>query len=412
MTDPGPALRFIPFRKRDIIEMCLGRGELDAEAVAQFREFCRLLQSVFHFEFHAVLEALKDSYAAVDPDAATRRPDGSAPEAPAGGGTVELLTRLLDKANYERLTQADIDQALNESSLFKIRLHVDFGDFSEVLLYCRGVAQREEIVREWWGLRRRSLRFTNYDRVVLYLRFRPDYDPSRAALPVVTPGAVLVRMFQNVPKADLEMLFPNTSIRMRTVDKLMIGVPAAVSGGIILATKLGATLVLLGSLIGFWLGLHAKPVRLDTAALTVLFAGLATLGGYFWKQFSNYKNRKLRFMQSLTQNLYFKNLDNNAGVFHRLVDEAEEEECKEAILAYYFLLAQRQPMTRAELDSTIERWLRERWQCDIDFEVGDALDKLQGLGLLVPSGDRLSAVTLDVAMRQLDQRWDDYFRYE
>ena len=43
---------------------------------------------------------------------------------------------------------------------------------------------------------------------------------------------------------------------------------------------------------------------------------------------------------------------------------------------------------------------------------GDALDKLQDLGLLLPSGDRLSAVPLDVAMRQLDRRWDEYFRYE
>ena len=36
-------------------------------------------------------------------------------------------------------------------------------------------------------------------------------------------------------------------------------------------------------------------------------------------------------METLTRNLYFKNLDNNAGVFHRLANDAEEEESKEAI---------------------------------------------------------------------------------
>ena len=37
-------------------------------------------------------------------------------------------------------------------------------------------------------------------------------------------------------------------------------------------------------------------------------------------------------MKALSDNLYFKNLDNNAGVFHHLIDAAEEEEVKEAIV--------------------------------------------------------------------------------
>ena len=411
MTNPVPPLRFIPFRKHDVIEMCLGRGELDADAQPQFREFCRLLQSVVHFEFHALLEALKDSYAGSDPDADTRRLDNDTHNAASEARTVELLADLLNRANYEKLTRADVEQALHESSLFQIRLHVNFDDFSEVLLFCRGAEQREETLRTWWGLRRRTLRFTNYERVVLYLRFRPDYDPGKATIPIATRSAVLLKLFQNVPKADLEMLFPNTRIRMRNIDKLMIGVPAAVSGGVIVATKLSATLVLFGSLLGFWLGLQAKPVQLDAAALTALFVGLATLGGFIWRQFNVYKNRKLRFMQSLTQNLYFKNLDNNAGVFHRLLDEAEEEECKEAILAYYFLVARAQALTSAELDAAIEQWFRERWQCEINFEIEDGLNKLKEAGLVNCSQDRWSAVSLKEAMQRLDKRWDDYFRF-
>lgn len=42
-------------------------------------------------------------------------------------------------------------------------------------------------------------------------------------------------------------------------------------------------------------------------------------------------------MKALADNLYFKNLNNNDVVFHRLIDSAEEE-CKEAILAYYLLV--------------------------------------------------------------------------
>ena len=98
-------------------------------------------------------------------------------------------------------------------------------------------------------------------------------------------------MFRNVPRADLEMLFPNTEVRMKTVDKLMIGVPAAASGVALLVTKLGPTLFLVGSLVAFWLGIHDREVTLDQGALLALAAGLGTLGGFLFKQFSNFKNR-------------------------------------------------------------------------------------------------------------------------
>jgi hypothetical protein len=196
---------------------------------------------------------------------------------------------------------------------------------------------------------------------------------------------------------------------MRFSDKLLIGVPAVISGGLVLTTKLGASLVLLGSLFGFWLGLSTEPVELNKTTLLVLLAGIGALGGYLWKQFNNFKNRKLRFLQTLTQSLYFKNLDNNAGVFHRLVNDAEEEECKEAVLAYYFLLTSEQSMSRTELDRKIEHWLAVKWRCKVDFEIDDALAKLLALELVTETGDKLSVVAIDDAIRKLDQRWDDYF---
>lgn len=407
MSEPvtNKQYRFIPYRKHDLVEMCLQDNKLAGQD-DDFRQLYYMLGSIFHFEFHQIVESLKDTYASVDPDADTRAFDNRRPLSDVN--FVELLSNLLEKANYERVTQDDLDTALNESSLFKIRLHVDFDDFSEVLLFCRGVSTRRERLTSFYGLIRKDISFTNYDRVVLYIRFRDDYQQEKAALPGCKPGATLLKLFQNVPKADLEMLFPNTAVRMRTLDKLLIGVPAVVSGGIVLTTKLGASLVLLGSLLGFWFGLSAEPVELNKTSVTILLAGLVALGGYLWKQFSNFKNRKLHFMQALTQNLYFKNLDNNAGVFHRLADDAEEEECKEAILAYYFLLTQG-PKTRKQLDTAIEDWLAGQWQCNVDFEIDDALNKLLVLSLVSEENGQLSAITLEQAIKKLDDRWDNYF---
>ncbi len=205
----------------------------------------------------------------------------------------------------------------------------------------------------------------------------------------------MLKLFQNVPAADVEMLFPNTRVGMRLSDKLMIGIPAVISGGVVMSTKLGATLVLLGSLLAFWFGLSKEPVSLDRAALLVLAAGLGTLGGYFWKQYSNFKNRKMRFTQALTENLYFKLLDNNAGVLLRMLDEAEDSECKESLLAYYFLLAGAAPMSAQQLDQQIEAWFAQRWQCQLDFEIDDALQKLQLLGLANPVEGNWQVASLD-----------------
>ena len=399
--------RFIPFRKTDIVQMCVQENQLAGQE-DDFRQLCRMLGSVFHFEFHRVVESLKDSYAPLDPDADTRSIGNNT--VPGGHEFVELLNGLLEKANYERVTEDELNLALTEASMFRIRLHVDFDDFSEVLLFCRGVSQREETLSSLFGLIKKDISFTNYDRVVLYLRFRDDYAQSKDQPAVCRPGATLLKLFQNVPRADLEMLFPNTAVRMRLIDKLLIGVPAAISGGVVLTTKLGASLVLVGSLLGFWLGLSSEPAELNKTSLMVLLAGLVALGGYLWKQFNNFNNRKIRFMQALTQNLYFKNLDNNAGVFHRLANDAEEEECKEAILAYYFLLSSEQTMSRIELDKKIEQWLVERWQCRVDFEINDALNKLLALKLVEETDGKLSVVSIQQGMKNLDERWDDYYR--
>ncbi len=413
LSNKAKVLRFIPFRKADVIEMCVQQGGLGSTDQILFREFCFRLQSLFHYQFHQQLEALKDVYVPLDPDADTRQVE--LPAKPGMRGNIAqdprefsaMLEALLVNANYEKLDQSDLAQALQEASIFKIRLQVDFEDFSDVLIYLRGESVQEETVSSWFGLRKKVIEFVNYDRVLIYIKFKDDFIANKSALRSYQSGATLLKLFQNVPKADIEMLFPNTQVRMRNIDKIMIGVPAAISGGIVLATKLGATLILLASLIGFWIGLHTESVALDNTALATLFFGLAALGSYLWKQFSSFSNRKLRFMQTLMKNLYFKNLDNNAGVFHRLIDEAEEEECKEAILAYYFLLAQIEPISQAALDDIVEKWFKTCWQYALDFEISDALDKLEKLGLIEKTNDLITVLPLDQAVMKMQSHWND-----
>ena len=380
-----PLLRFIPFRKADVIEMCLADGRLPDDQHGEFRKLAHKIQDHFHADFHQLQEQLKDLYASYDPDADTRQLTLDASEKNQSSNQKkptlkEVLAELLNKANYEVIDRTALQAALDSESMFKIRLSVNLDEFDEVLLYCRGISEREETVTSCFGLFNKQLRFINYDRVVLYLRFK-DHQNTEPPTTMLRPGSIMLKLFQNVPQADVEMLFPNTQVGMRFMDKLLIGIPALVSGGIVLTTKLGATLVLLGSLLGYWFGTHDQQVNLDKTALIALGAGLVAVVGYLWKQFSSYKNRKLRFTQALTQNLYFKLLDNNAGVFYRLINDAEESECKETLLAYYFLLINKEPLSATALDKTIEQWFEKTWQCRLDFEIEDALKKLQVLSL-------------------------------
>ena len=385
--------------------MCLQDGGIAASDRATFLHIVRLIQSIYHFEFHDKLEALKDAYAPLNPSRDTRVLFPAASVDP----LLPKLDELLNDANYEKLGEADLQRAMEEASLFNLHLHVDFSEFEEVAFYTRGESERREQVPRFMGLFPREVVFINYDRVVLYIHF----SQTLAANDFNKPGSTILKLFQNVPKDDVEMLFPNTRLGMRMVDKLMLGVPAVVGGGIVLSTKVGASLILLGSLLGFYAGLSSDPVLVDQAALLAIVAALGGFGSFIWRQFTKFKTRKLGFMQRLTENLYFRNLDNNAGVFHRLVDDAEEEECKEAILAYYFLLTRSAIKGAALLDSSIQSWFRSEWQADIDFEVEDALVKLRDLDLVVENSDgNLQARPLNDSRVRLDQRWDAYFTLE
>lgn len=377
--EPLPLLRFIPFRKSDIIDMCLSDNILSEQQKTEFSGVAQQIEKYFQQEFWQIRESLKSAYALVDPDSDTHLLAGfSRPEEKEG--LVPLLENVLQRGNYDRVSEKTLKKALKSSSLFQLRLHVDMSDFAEILLYTRGASKRQAVLREFFGLWKRKVRFTNYERVVLFIRFHDDLD-SESALGVCPPGSTMLKLFRNVPEADVEMLFPNIRLGMRFMDKLMIGVPALISGTIVASTKLGATMLLLGSLLGFWLGTSTERVELDKTAVIALVAGLGALGGYVWKQISNFRNRKLKYTQALTENLYFKLLDNNAGVIFRILDDAEESEIKECLLAYYFLLITDKALTADDLDQQIENWMADKWHYRPDFDVLDALGKLAALGL-------------------------------
>ncbi len=399
MTD-----HFIPFRLHDLNRLLRDQEPSGSAHVTT------LLTMLLSHEFQARLNRLKDLYHGLDPNADTRPIPGE-PAIHDASAFSQALQELLQRANYRALTKAELDHALSAESVFQVKLHTALGDFRELTIYTRGAGHRQETIKRWGGFKTRLLEVDFFERVLILVRFQDtDYfsQAKRRKLPF-KPGSMQLKLFANVPAADIEMLFPNSEVRMKTADKLIIGVPAAI-GVATMATKI---VVVLGFLwaglrwVGAETGLHQDHVdlgKLAAEAGLVVGAGVA-IYLFIGRQLMRYRFKKIQFLQALTDNLFFRNLDNNAGTIHRILDDALEEEVKEAILAYRFLLDR--PATEAELDTRVESWFATRLQTTLDFEVDDALAKLERFGLATRVGDLWTAAAPDQAVTILRARWND-----
>jgi hypothetical protein len=405
---------FIPFRKADVVSMCA--GDLPESERESFLGFTRMLASLLHHRFQARIEALKEAYSPFNPEADTRvMGELTREQRQAAQHRLETeLTALAEAANFTEIDAEDLNRALSEHSMLKVKMAIDLDAIDKLMFFRRGESARTRQVPTWFGLRRRTVAFTAYSRVLVYATFK-DAEHFKGTdldrLPF-QPGSMIVKLFQNVPRQDLEMVLPNVQVRMRRLDKLLIGGTALVSGIVVIVTKLLASLGLLLLLLGAWAGFNDEPPLTKPQLLSV-GAGLLAFGAYLWRQVTKFKNRKILFMKALSENLYFRNLDNDAGVFHHLLDAAEEAEVKEAVLAYHFIRIAPQPLTGAELDRRIEEWFVQRWDARFDFEIEDGLRKLRELSLVTEDGQgRLSAVNLTEARLRMDRIWDALFDTE
>jgi hypothetical protein len=135
-------------------------------------------------------------------------------------------------------------------------------------------------------------------------------------------------------------------------------------------------------------------------------SGLVALGSFVIRQWVKYQRQSLRYQIELTDNVYYRNINNNGGLFDYVIGAAEDQETKEAFLAYYFLQAAASAPTKSELAERIEAWLGEAFGINLKFEIGAALAKLQEFGLLNHQGERLFVSPIDGALVQLQNTWN------
>lgn len=180
--------------------------------------------------------------------------------------------------------------------------------------------EKPQLNLEWYEKLRYHLTFQSlpqseeyFKRVVVAVRLKRD-------------DKLILKAFKEVPVNSMEKLLPDGKIKMSRLDKT------------IMSTTIG--LVFTG-IVAKFLALIAH-VYVEWTVLLALVAGLTAT-----RAWTVYKNRTNAYLGELSRMLYFRNIANNRGLLTLLVDRAEDELFKEALLAYTFLLTNRPPSERS-----------------------------------------------------------------
>jgi hypothetical protein len=405
---------FIPGRKIDVLNAVVADGALPGEpAREKFRQFCRLLGAIYHHEYFDQLERLRNDYFYFNPELESRAPLDRAKAESAYVDLIDALNKVLHDANFVEVSHQEIERAHREHGVVRVNIRTPLENYREVRFFRRGEHNETVVTPKWLGLfGKLSVEFGVYDDVVLLVTMKSaeaEGKRKRGRKPKVRPGAILLKYFRNIASADLNALFPDVQVVMGLRDRLFLGVPALI-GGIPILLKLASTLTVLFLVAGFYLGL-SNAIKDDevTGALAAV-SGLVALGGFMVTQWVRFQRQSLIHQKTLSDNIYYRNVNNNAGIFDYIIGEAEEQECKEAFLAYYFLLADG-AVSESALDRRIEDWLKRALGANVNFECADALAKLDRLGLLRRDGGRLAVLPLDEALARLDQVWANFFPF-
>lgn len=411
--------RAIPLPKSDILNMLMAEAILDKAEQERLRRFARLLGAVLHYEYLDELERMREAYFYFDPERALPAHIGHARIEAAYATLTQEFARVLASANFVAVAQEEIERAHAERAMVRVKIKAPLDDFREVRVFRRGRHSETVDVPIWFGLRKRPLTIEVYDDVVLMVAAKPQAAGTTEEAPgkrrqrgrSIRAGAVLFKYFRHIASADLNALFPNVRVVMSVTDQLKLGVPAVV-GGVPILIKLASTVTVLFLLVGAYLGISGTVHDGDLNQALAALSGLVALGAFMLRQWGNFHRQSLEHQKQLTDNIYFRNLNNNAGIFDYLVGEAEEQEWTEALLAYYVMLVAPAPLAPAALAAGIEAMLMPACGASVDFQIDDALQKLGKLGLLTEQGGCLTVPPLAEALRRLDAVWDDYFGAE
>ena len=432
----GKREAYIPYLREDLITMCLQDGRLSEPDRKGFRELCDILAARLHFEFHCDCKGVTQHYGPFDPDRDTIPLEGDSDPEQQERELIHLFCRIARRANYFEITREQIEECFDAVTLIDLQTTVDLDDFDQVLCFARGDIEKTAKVKKLFKYQ--EVPVDVLERVLLLFKFKDEeyFRSSKEKRKMLReslfkPGMVYTYFYKDVPKYDLELLFPNVRVGMNLKQKLLFAVPA-IGGSIAVLVKILPQLLLLIGVILFLIGgsawLHTLGLSEDSVSkfmpVMVALMGVAmALGGLAIKQWGGYRKKRIQLLKDVSEQLFFRNLATNRAVFHRIIDSAEEEESKEMILVFYHLLTcPEEKLTAETLDAKIEAWMEKRLGVVVNFDIDGPLDYLTQVRgpardgretALVQIDDEgfIRVLSLEDAKRLIDHLWDNAFCY-
>ncbi|KAJ9189785.1 hypothetical protein P3X46_001039 [Hevea brasiliensis] len=174
-----------------------------------------------------------------------------------------------------------------------------------------------------------------------------------------TERGIYVKHFKNIPMADMEIVLPEKKNPGLTPMDWVKFLGTAIVGLVAVSSS----------------------VEMPKADLWVIFAILSTVIGYFAKTYFTFQQNLAAYQNLITQSMYDKQLDSGRGTLLHLCDDVIQQEVKEVLISFFILMEQGKA-TMQDLDLRCEELIQEEFGESCNFDVDDAVQKLEKLGIV------------------------------
>ncbi|URE19486.1 hypothetical protein MUK42_36230 [Musa troglodytarum] len=238
-----------------------------------------------------------------------------------------------------------------------------------------------------------------FDRMIVVYR--------RAGTKKKIERGIFVKHFKNIPMADMELVLPekkNPSLTpmdwVKFLVSVIIGLVTLVSSLEMPKADIWVVIAILSGVVGycaksmfllhlsvmkkaFW---AIKSCQFHSSLVSAMVdltsredslnkrQSQAALDTRFQQNMETYRNL-------ITQSMYDKQLDSGRGTLLHLCDDVIQQEVKEVIISYFILMEQGKA-TIQDLDFRCEELIQEEFGMKCNFEVLDAVQKLERLGIV------------------------------
>ncbi|KAK3024608.1 hypothetical protein RJ639_043936 [Escallonia herrerae] len=219
-----------------------------------------------------------------------------------------------------------------------------------------------------------------------------------------------LKIYERIPIPDLPVIFPHKKLSFRILDTSPRELVAFGESGYLCKVRLDGSTIL--GLLAFFINYKFENILSSPSAILLDVIAVSALIIYVSRVVLGYKQTVDRYQLLVNRTLSEKTVASGFGSVHFLLDASEQQQYKEAILAYAMLLKARdvQVLCGRSIGDKCERFLYRVFKEKVEMPADKAMDTLMRLGLVkekaVDGKNGFHAIPCPEAYEILKQRWN------